>query len=84
MVGGGKAQAEEVAEERHRGLHAHKGLAIECEDGQEENGIGLKVQGLDLVMGEDGVEEWRERWDQPVIRLCRIYFFKHFCSCFGP
>jgi hypothetical protein len=55
----GEAQAEEMAKECHRGLHTHEGLAVKCEDRQEEDGVGLEMQCLDLVIGEDGKEEWR-------------------------
>ena len=44
-----------MTEERHGGPHTHEGLAIEGEDGQEEDGVGLKMKGLDLIVVEDGV-----------------------------
>lgn len=65
LVLGGEPQAEELAEERHRGPHSHKSLIVEGEDGQEEDGVRLKMQGLDSVMGEDGVEELRKRRTNP-------------------
>ena len=58
-------KGEEVAEHRNRGLHPHEGLAVEGEDRQEEDEVGLKMQLVDLIVVEDGEEEFGLRQDEP-------------------
>ena len=56
-LGATHPEVEEVAEQRNIGRHPHKRLAVEGEDRQKEDGVGIKMKGVDLVMVEDGVEE---------------------------
>ena len=56
---------EEVSEERNGGPHAHECLTIKGKYGLEENGVRVKMQGLNLVVVEDIGEEPGERWDEP-------------------
>ena len=58
-------QAEVMAEEGHWGPHAHKGLVVEGEDGQEQDGVGLEMERLDLIVLDDGSEELQEVQDEP-------------------
>ena len=54
-----------MAEQRNGGLHPHEGLAVEGEDGEEEDRVGLKVEGMNHVMREHGVEKLKEGRDEP-------------------
>ena len=49
-------EVEEVAEQRNGGHHPHERLAVEGEDRQEKVGVGMKMEGVEPVMVEDGVE----------------------------
>ena len=59
-----------MAKQRHRRHHPHECLTIEGEDRQEKDGIGMKVEGVELVMSEDGVEKFREGGTSPAKMLC--------------
>ena len=50
-------EVEEVAEQRNGGCHPHKRLAVEGEDRREEDGVGMKMEGVEPIMVEDGIEE---------------------------
>ena len=54
-----------MAKQHHGRHHAQVRLAVVGEDGQEEDGVGMKMKGVDLVMAEDGVEEVGEGGNQP-------------------
>ena len=57
-------QAKVMAKERLRASHTHKGLTIEGEDGREKDGVGMKMEGVNLVVTEEGAEELREGRDK--------------------
>ena len=44
--------------------NAHHGLANKGEDGEKGNGLGIKMQHVNLVMGKHCVEEGEERGNQ--------------------
>lgn len=54
-----------MVKEHHQGPQAHNGLVVESKYGQKEDGIGLKMEGVDPIVRKDGEEELRERRDQP-------------------
>ena len=54
-----------MAKERHGWHNAQVRLAVEGKDQQEEDSVGMKIEGVEIIMAEDGVEEVRERGDQP-------------------
>ena len=53
-----------MAKQRHGRHHPHECLAVKGEDRQEEDGFGMKMEGMQLVMVEDGLEEIREGGNQ--------------------
>ena len=53
-----------MAQEGNRRNNAHHGLANEGKDNEKGNGLGIKMQHVDLVMGEHCVEEGGERGNQ--------------------
>ena len=57
LILGGAPEGVEAAEERHRGADADVGLAEVGEDGEDEDGIGMKMEQLDLVHLQDRQEE---------------------------
>ena len=52
-----QAQAEEVAEEGNRRLHANESLTVESKDGQEQDGVGLEMKSLDPIVVQENGEE---------------------------
>ena len=57
-------QREEMAQEGNGRSNAHRGLANKGEDGEKGNGLGIKMQHVNLVMGKHCVEEGGERGNQ--------------------
>ena len=62
-------EEEEVAQQRHGRHHSNIRLVVEGEDRQEEDGVGMKMESMDLVMAKDGVEEVREGGTSPATML---------------
>ena len=60
----GSARGKEAAEERNGGAHSQEGLAVEGEEGEGQDGVGVEVERLDPVMVQNGEEETGERGDQ--------------------
>ena len=58
-------EVEEVAEHRDRGHHSHEHLAVEGEDGQEEDRVGMNVEHVEATMLENGIEEAGEGRNHP-------------------
>ena len=54
-----------MAQQSHGQHHAQIRLAIVGEDGQEKDGVGMKMQRLQPEMAEDLIEEVREGRNQP-------------------
>ena len=54
-----------MAQQRHGRHHPNVRLAVEGEDRQKEDGVGMKMEGVMLVMAEDRVEEVGEGGNQP-------------------
>ena len=55
---------EEMARQCHGRHHPDIRLAVEGEDRQEEDGVGMKMESMDVIMAKDGVEEVREGGNQ--------------------
>ena len=54
-----------MAKQRHGRHHPHECLAVKGKDRQEEDGAGMKMEGMEIIMAEDNIEEIRERGDYP-------------------
>ena len=50
-----------MAEERHKWHYDQEGLAEEGEHGKDRDKVRLKMEKVDVIMGEYGQEEIRER-----------------------
>ena len=48
------ARAEEAAEECNRWAHAQEGLAVEGEEGEGQDGVGMKLERMDPIVVQDG------------------------------
>ena len=59
------AEEEEVAQKSHGRHHAEVRFAVVGEDGQEKNGVGMKMQRVQPVVAKDLVEEVREGGTNP-------------------
>ena len=60
-----------MAEQGHRWGNAHESLPQEGKGGEEDDGSGIQMQRLDLVMRKHDVEEIRERGTRPDRRAWR-------------
>ena len=54
-----------MAQQRHGRHHSNVRLTVEGEDRQEKDGVGMKMEGVDLIVTEDGVEDVGEGGNQP-------------------
>ena len=50
-------QREEVAKQSHGRGNAHHGFTDEGKDNKEDDGLGIEMQRVDLVMREHRIEE---------------------------
>ena len=46
-----------MAQQRHGRHHPDVCLTVEGKNRQEKDGVGMKMEGMDLIVTEDGVEE---------------------------
>ena len=53
-----------MAQQGHRRPHPDMSLAVVGENRQEKNGVGMEVQGLQIVMVKNGKEELGKRGHQ--------------------
>ena len=53
-----------MAQEGHRRSNAHHGLADNGEDGEKGDGLGIKVQHMDLIVGKHDIKEGGEGRNQ--------------------
>ena len=58
-----------MAKQRHGRHHTHECLAIKGEDRHEEDGVGMKMKRVQIVVAEDGIEEVGERGTSPTTAL---------------
>ena len=60
-----------MAEQHHGRHYPYERLAVEGKDRQEEDRVGMKMEGVEIIMAEDGVEEPEKGGTSPAKTMCK-------------